>query len=257
MPVFECHQCGKCCNFSNYPLKKKSFSIWEWEKVYLEKIAALNEIQVEIRPRCGVLRGDKLLVWQYILIQRGKCPFLNSEGLCMIHGRKPLMCALSPYPDEILSDKETWGCFYEDDHDYHPKRKPFYKNPLEYLPNMMALTALLVRTFNMYGPIEGKCRLMIIPEKRDDLIKKGIKKLKIKNLYSELTRLGLLSPVFLEQMNKYSFANLISVKKVIDEINEKVPYTQIDEEKVDGIFKHWDESPYEIYTLKEDAEKIP
>src|SRR6056297_2535851 len=156
MPIFECRQCGKCCDFSKYPGGNMSFTLWEWEKTHMEKEAQYISATLDVRPRCGVLRGHKMIVWQYAIYHEEKCPFLQNN-LCSIDERKPLMCALAPYPDNPFSDKNSWLCLDEKMRGLTPKRKMFMDDPHGYVSDRMAYTAQIVRILQMFGPITKSC----------------------------------------------------------------------------------------------------
>ncbi len=242
MPVFECRKCGECCNFAphdpNDPTKSKPFTIWGWEKKYLERIAELNNIRIKIYPASGVYEKDKMLVFWYILEIDGRCPFFIPNEGCSIHWKKPLMCSLAPYPDEMLSRDETWQCLYEKTHDIKTERKSWYQYPNEHLDLMTAYTAYIVR---------------LVEEQlfyKDDIFPRAPQRkygkstlIKYKDIFEELTRVGILDPSFLQFMNTYTFSDLASIKDNIEKLKRNIKKIIITREMCDRLFYWWENSP--------------
>jgi len=66
--------------------------VFPWEKRFLEK----KSPNLFFKPYLVYRKDNQLLVLLYRWVVKGKCPFLDENGRCGIHGEKPLVCKMYP-----------------------------------------------------------------------------------------------------------------------------------------------------------------
>ena len=91
LTVFKCILCGEyCCTFREeveMPL------VFPWEK---RRLSRLRKDLVFKPYMVYRVKRKRYAVLLYRWIINGKCPFLSSDGKCMIHEDKPLSCKIFP-----------------------------------------------------------------------------------------------------------------------------------------------------------------
>ncbi len=95
--IFQCKQCGECCNGfgGTYVTKEDIKNIAEYIHIDIEKF---------ISDFCDT-SGRK-----YVLTQGkdDKCIFFDSKKQCTIHPVKPYMCKAWPFIQAIVKFPENW-----------------------------------------------------------------------------------------------------------------------------------------------------
>jgi hypothetical protein len=127
--LFECRQCGKCCNGYG------GTYVGDGD---IQRIAEY----VNMDPAGFVDKYCKLSGNRLLLAQRddGYCVFWDQ--LCTIHPVKPLMCRKWPFLESILVDTANWGIM--------ANSCPGIKTNLDY--EMLKRFVKLMRSCNWYYP---------------------------------------------------------------------------------------------------------
>ena len=92
-------RCGACCRLS-------AITVLPHEVLVLRRIAKEKGVKVNFKEGYMVydeVSGTNIVLSYHMLLDNGKCPFLNN-GSCLVHFEyKPLTCRSFPYvPKEIL-----------------------------------------------------------------------------------------------------------------------------------------------------------
>lgn len=233
---FHCAQCGRCCRAKDFRV-----SVFEWEREYLLQKAKELHIPLEIQPEAGIFSGNKLIVLYYALTWNNRCVFNRPDNSCKIYAKRPICCAMYPYPNLNDSMDRTWKCEKEVVEKIKTNREMWYPDPKKSLPPGIAHAALLLRFFFEHNQIDFFGEGELISSKKFD---KGT--IQMKPVFQELTRLKILSPIFLEAMKSYSFDNLSTIEDVLKKLEKEIVYTPIDHKTYEKIFANWEESSWEV-----------
>jgi Fe-S-cluster containining protein len=232
----QCVQCGRCCRAKNYRV-----SVFEWEKDYLIQQAKDRKLDLEILPEVGIFSDNKMIVLYYALTWKNRCVFNNPDNSCMVYAKRPICCAMYPYPNLNDSWDTTWKCERERVENIKSKREMWYPDPKKSLPPGMAYATLLLRFFFEHNQIEFVGDGELFTSKK---FQKGT--VQMKPVFQELTRLGILPSMFLDEMKSYSFEKLSTIEEGLERLTEKIHPIIIDSNVYDRIFNHWNESAWEV-----------
>ncbi len=242
MTGFECLKCGMCCDFEEQG--KHDFSVYEFDHVFQLR----EQFRLDIRPFCGWVFGIKAIVVNWEWFQDGKCTF-HKSNICTINARKPILCTMYPYVNNIWS-RGTWRCLREEKEHLHPTRKGWYSDPLRSkMPRAMAYAAKIADKFlngnDTFDIDRGTC-IEDGSWRWVDNISKVAGVTELKPFYAEMTRLKEIPALFLGVMKsgmtmEEKFNALLPIPHTV--INSRYRNHEMHTTVMDVAFQKWGESP--------------